>query len=55
MIKMIEIVIMSEMIEAGVYEFLGCRSLMTETPEDAVKDIFTVMMSVAPKPKRHLS
>lgn len=44
-----------EMVSAGVREFLECRSLMTETPEEAVRDIFTAMVLASPGPWRPAS
>lgn len=38
-----EVEITPDMIDAGAREFLDCRSLMTETPEDAAESIFRAM------------
>lgn len=46
----VEIDITPAMKVAGAAEFLACRSMMTETAEDAAVDIFTAMMRALREP-----
>jgi hypothetical protein len=50
-----EIEITPEMINVGAQEFLECRSMMTETAEDAAADIFRAMVRASSGSWRRVS
>ena len=50
-----KITITPEMVAAGAREFLACRSMMTETAEEAAADIFRAMVLASREPSRRAS